>query len=210
MILKKEKISFYTHFIAALCAIIGTVFLFTKTTNHPNSTTISLIYGISASLVFIASSAYHARKKIENDVSVWRKLDHFAIFVMIAGTYTPICLVYLKGTMCYAILIAQWTLVAFGAIFKFAFLKSPRILSTLIYLAMGWMAIIAFKGLLSNMPTSQLLFVLGGGIAYSIGAVLYALKKPVLVQNFFGFHEIFHILIIVGAALHYTMVFRSL
>ena len=201
---KSETVSFATHFAAAVLSFVGTVFLlvYSKT---PELKAVSLIYGFAITFLFTSSSVYHATKKTENSVSIFRKLDHFAIFVMIAGSYTPICYMFLDGAWMVSILAVQWALVIAGGIIKFFVRGKSRILSTSIYLIMGWILIIPLKKLLSNVPSSQLLFLLGEGIAFTVGAVFYMVKKPVRV-----FHEIFHIFCIIGAAFHYTAVFLAI
>jgi hemolysin III len=208
--LQQEKVSFYTHFSAAILSAAGCALLIYITCCDPLKMFVSLIYGLSVTALFTASSVYHARKKSENDTTVWRKLDHSAIFMMIAGSYTPISYLYLPENWFIGIVSAQWALVALGIIFKFVFLKAPRVFSTSVYLAMGWMAVIPIGHLKSIMPLDQFVMLFAGGAAYSIGAVIYALKKPVLKEGVFGFHEIFHIMIIIGAAFHYVIIFRGM
>jgi len=209
MPLKSEQISFYTHFGALLVSIAGTVFLVLRFSGHRGLQLMSAIYGMALMFLFAASSLYHLKKRRENDRSIWRKIDHFAIFVMIAGSYTPLCYQYLDGAFFVALISVQWGLVALGAAFKFRFLHAPRIISTLIYLAMGWMALIPMKQFFLGMHRSVFTLMILEGVAYTGGAVLYALKKPVIKPGFFGFHEIFHICVIFGAAFHYFAVFFS-
>lgn len=200
---KTETVSFATHFGAALLSFAGTILLvlYSKT---PELKAVSLIYGFAVTFLFSTSAVYHATKKTENSVSVYRKLDHFAIFVMIAGSYTPICYMFLDGAWMISILAVQWSLVVAGGIIKFYVTGKSRILSTSIYLVMGWILLIPLKKLLSTIPSSQLLFLLGEGVAFTTGAIFYMIKRPARV-----FHEIFHVFCIIGAALHYTAVFLA-
>lgn len=209
MIKKEEQVSFYTHFIAGLISVAGTVVLLIKTAGNFNLSLIAFIYGLSITSLFGASAVYHAKKKEENDKSVWRKLDHTAIFIMIAGTYTPIAYLYLTDGWFIGIISAQWALVIFGLIFKFVFIKAPRILYTSIYLAMGWMAVIPLKNLAISMPYSQIVLLFSGGFAFTVGAVFYALKWPVFKKGIFGFHEVFHVMTLIGAGFHYAVVYRG-
>ncbi|MBP9023843.1 MAG: hemolysin III family protein [Spirochaetes bacterium] len=201
---KSETVSFATHFVAAIISFIGTIVL-VAFSNTPEIKTVSFIYGFTVTFLFTSSAVYHATKKTENSVSIFRKLDHFAIFVMIAGSYTPICYMFLDGAWMISILAVQWSLVIAGGIIKFFVTGKSRILSTSIYLIMGWILIIPLKKLLVTIPASQLFLLLGEGIAFSVGAVFYMIKKPVR-----GFHEIFHIFCIIGAAFHYTAVFLAI
>lgn len=210
MILKRELVSSYSHLAAAVISVMGTINLVQLTAHSPILCFVSAVFGSSITFQFLASFLYHAKKRSDDENSFWRKLDHTAIFFTIAGTYTSVSYLYLSTYWFIAIVSAQWALVIFGIFFKFFYLHSSRMVYTLIYLAMGWMAIIPIKPLYETMPLSQFLLVLGGGVAYSIGAIFYALKRPVIKKDFFGFHEIFHILIIVGAALHYILIYRGM
>lgn len=203
---ENEKISAYTHGGAIPVMAIGTAILAYMSRGNFNLQVVSLIYGLSAVLLFTASFLYHARKKGENDTSIWRKLDHSAIFLLIAGTYTPMCYLYLEGWMRWGILIAQWSLVFSGIIFKLFFINAPRIIGTMIYLIMGWIVVIPISRLVSVMPVDVLFLLSAGGLSYTAGAIIYALKKPDPLPGRFGFHEIFHIFIIAGALFHLVMV----
>ncbi|MDK2821520.1 MAG: hemolysin [Clostridia bacterium] len=170
---------------------------------------ISTVYGGSVIFLFLASSLYHAFKKEENEISNWRKLDHVAIFFMIAGTYTPICYVYLTGYWKWSIIILQWTLVFGGIFFKFFYLNAPRYLYTVIYLLMGWVGIVPIKQLLMTMSNNEVLFLFLGGLSFTIGAIFYVIKKPRLKPGF-GFHEIFHFFILLGGFFHYLLVYTAI
>ena len=209
MIARKEAISFITHAAAALAAAGGAIALVVISAGNPHLQLVSAVYGISVSGLFTASSLYHAHKKTENDRTVWRKLDHIAIFFMIAGTYTAISYAYLPSVWFYVIVSSQWAIVVFGIFFKFWWIHAPRVIYTLIYLAMGWMAVIPIRHLYQSMPVSQFMLLFLGGVAFSIGAILYALKRPVIAPGFFGFHEIFHVMIVIGGLLHFILVYRA-
>ena len=203
---ESEKISAYTHGGTVPVMVIGTVILLIISAGNPAAQIVSLIYGLSGIFLFSASYLYHSQKVVENDETFWRKLDHSAIFFLIAGTYTPMCFLYLEGKMKWGILIAQWSLVLFGTVFKLFFINAPRVIGTLIYLLMGWIIVIPISTLIHTMPHTALILLASGGISYTVGAIIYALKKPNPVPDFFGFHEIFHIFIIGGAMLHLMMV----
>jgi len=138
-----------------------------------------------------------------------RKLDHFAIFVMIAGTYTPISFIYLTGNLRWIIIIVQWSLVLAGFFFKFFYLNVPRYLYTIIYLIMGWIGIVTIKEFIIAMPKNSVIFLFAGGISYTIGAIFYIMKKPIKRLGF-GFHEIFHLFILLGAFFHYLLVYTAI
>jgi len=204
MIQPKEPISFYTHVAGVFFSIAGSAYLLIKSCgDRPRFLTL-LIYCISVILLFTASSLYHAFKSGENDNTIFRKLDHLAIFFMIAGTYTPPTYAYLTGIWLIGILTAQWTLVLFGIFFKFFYLSAPRFLSTAIYMLMGWLAIIPIHKFFIAMPHVMFTLFIAGGLAFSAGAVIYATKKPDPFPGTFGFHEIFHLFILAGAAMQFA------
>jgi hemolysin III len=204
---KSERISCYTHLIGAVASLIGLIVLLCVTAGRWDYFAVSLIYGLGAVCLFMASAMYHAQKQEENAVNIWRKLDHVAIFFMIAGTYTPICYIYLDGAWFWSIMGVQWACVIAGFFFKVFYLRAPRIISPILYLIMGWIAIIPINIFWDQMSTLSFFLLFGGGVAYSIGAILYAIKKPNPVPGVFGFHEIFHIFILLGALLHYFMIY---
>ena len=201
-----EKFAAYSHGATVPIIAIGTIVLFVISTGDISSQIVFLIYGASGIFLFSASFFYHSRKQLENGCSLWRKLDHTAIFVLIAGTYTPICYLYLEGNMKWGILIAQRALVVGGTLFKFLFINAPRVIGTLIYLVMGWIVLIPIVTLVDTMPRVGLVLLGAGGLLYTIGAVIYALKRPNPWPGFFGFHEIFHLFISGGAILHLAMI----
>ncbi|MGD0854683.1 MAG: hemolysin III family protein [Dehalococcoidia bacterium] len=207
---KSDLFNFYSHLTGAIASLAGYIVLLCLSCGDVTKIILSSIYSVCAIFIFICSSIYHGQKEEQDDTNPWRKLDHIAIFFMIAGTYTPICWVYMDVYWRWSIIGAQWLLVILGLVFKLIFIKSPRWLTILIYLLMGWMALIPLGQLLANMPISSLWLLLAGGVAYSVGAVIYALKKPNPVPGVFGFHEIFHSLIIIGAVLHYFMIYAAI
>jgi hemolysin III len=202
-----EKVSAYTHLAGAVLALVGLVVLLAVTWGRWDYFILSLVYGLGALCLFLASGIYHAQKQEENAVNIWRKLDHIAIFIMIAGTYTPMCYAYLSGAWFWSIIGVQWGCVLAGIFFKFFYMRAPRVISPILYLLMGWMAVIPMNILWHNMSGLSFSLLIGGGVAYSIGAIIYALKKPNPVRGVFGFHEIFHVFILLGAVLHYFMVY---
>jgi len=203
---REESVNALTHLAGALLAPFGAALLILRSGRTAGEVVSLIVYGLSVTLLFSASALYHYNKKKENEKSLWRTLDHISIFFMIAGTYTPFCVLVLKGTWGIVILSVQWGLVALGLVLKLIWLRSPRWLTTGIYLAMGWVALGALKPLYDRSSLTMLLLMLGGGVTYSAGAVIYALKKPNPVPGFFGFHEIFHVFILAATALLYGAV----
>jgi hemolysin III len=159
--------------------------------------------------MLLSSALYHAFKREENQASFLRKMDHFAIFCMIAGTVTLMSYIYLEGYLKWGIIIAQWALVFAGFFLKVFYIRAPRVFTTVVYLLMSWMVIIPIKQLITVMPTTSIILLFLGGLAYSTGAVIYMLKKPNPMPNFFGFHEIFHLFVLLGVFLHLPVVYLA-
>jgi hemolysin III len=206
---KQDRFSACSHLGGAVIVLAGVLVLVYQARDCPSLIIVSVIYGLSAVFMLLSSAFYHAFKTGENQASFLRKMDHFAIFCMIASTYTPLCYIYLEGNLKWGLIIAQWALVIAGLFLKVFYIRAPRIFTTIIYLLMGWMAIIPIIQLFSAMPLASLILLFTGGVAYSTGAVFYMLKKPNPVPGFFGFHEIFHLLVLTGVFLHLPVVFLA-
>jgi hemolysin III len=135
-----------------------------------------------------------------------RRLDHSMIFVLIAGTYTPFALLALHGTIATAILIVVWSGALAGVILQLVWVDAPRALSAIVYLAMGWVALVAYPQMVDKVGITGTALVTAGGLLYSVGAIIYATKRPDPAPKVFGYHEVFHALVILAAALHYSVV----
>lgn len=203
----REKFNFYSHLAGVLLSVAGLIFIFRVASASVPAIITALIYGLSIIFLFSASSLYHAFKKEENEVSFWRKMDRLAIFFMIAGTYTPVCYFYLEGTWRWTMIGLQWGLVGFGVFSQLFFPRAPRILYVVIYFTMGWLAIFPMRQIVSNMSLNQVILMFAGGIAFTAGGLIYAIKRPRLLPGVFSFHELFHIAVLVGGALHYAMIY---
>ncbi len=204
----QEAFNFYSHLAGVLAAIIGTVYLARVASHSASMMVTAMVYGMSIVFLFSASSLYHAFKKEENEISFWRKMDRLAIFFMIAGTYTPVSYFCMDGNWRWAMIAVQWGLVVFGVISQLFFPRAPRTLYAFIYITMGWAALFPMKQVLANMSVSQEVLLFAGGVAFTIGGLIYAVKKPRLIPGVFGFHELFHIMVLIGGALHYAMIYR--
>ncbi|MCL2679809.1 MAG: hemolysin III family protein [Dehalococcoidia bacterium] len=200
---RSESVSFYTHIIGAFAAVIGMIVLIARAGGDAGLIIVSLIYGLAMCGMFSFSTLYHATKRAENTAGVWRKLDHIAIFFMIAGSYTPLCYIYLSGAWRWSILSVSWAFVIAGLLLKIFFIRAPRWASTVLYLMMGWLAVVPLRELWIAMPRSSFFLLLGGGLVYSLGALIYIIKRPDPRPGVFGFHEIFHVLILTAAVMHY-------
>jgi hemolysin III len=204
----QESFNFYSHLAGVIAAVVGTVFLALVANYSTSALITALIYGSSVVFLFSASSFYHAFKKEENELSFWRRMDRLAIFCMIAGTYTPICYLYLEGPWRWSMMAIQWGLVGFGLVSQLFFPRAPRVLYALVYLTMGWIAIIPMKQMLAHMNSLQTVLLFAGGLFFTLGGLIYATKKPRLVPGIFSFHELFHIMILIGGVLHYAMIYN--
>ena len=159
-------------------------------------------------LMYTSSSLYHLLPLREDALRLFRKIDHIMIFLFIAGTYTPICLVGLRGPWGWTLFGIVWGLALVGIFLKVFWLHAPRFLSTAIYVLLGWMAMIAFYPLTQVLSGSAMSWLLAGGISYSVGAVIYAVKKPDPFPGLFGFHEIWHLCVMGGSFCHFWLILR--
>ncbi len=205
--LKEEYFSAYSHTVAFFAAIIGVIFLLQKTTASSENLGVIIIYCIFVCFLFAASALYHTFKKEDKEQSFWRKMDHVAIFYMIAGTYTPLVYIYLETPWKWIIIGLQWVFALIGTILKVITVKLPSWTDAIIYLIMGWMIIIQIGQLLIVLPLSSFIVLFIGGMAYTIGAVFFALNKQKPFPGVFVFHDIFHVFIILGAACHYFIIY---
>jgi hemolysin III len=156
--------------------------------------------------MFSSSAAYHLADARPCTMLLLRKLDHTAIYALIAGTYTPICLHFFSGFWAWGVLAIVWTLALAGIVLKLFVIKTPRGLTAGIYLVMGWLSILAIRQMLLFMPKGALLWLLLGGLFFTVGAVVYISKKPDFFPGVFGFHEIWHILVTLGCLSHFILI----
>jgi len=196
--------------LGAVLFAFGLILLLAITWGRWLLVTAAVVYSLAAVSLFVSSSFYHAFKKRDDQINIWRRLDHIAIFLMIAGSYTPVVLVYLDGAWRFSMIILPWFFAVAGVLVKVFYLKAPRILSVGLYLVMGWLAVIPMIRLWQTMPLTGFVLMVCGGLAYSLGALVYLLKKPDPRPGRFGFHDIFHLFVLLGAGLHYVMVFMAL
>lgn len=166
----------------------------------------ALIYALAVSALLGTSACYH-RITWRPPVRRWmRRLDHSMIFVLIAGTYTPVALLALHGTLATVVLVVVWSGALAGVVLKLAWIDAPRWLAAAVYVALGWVAVAAFGQLPHAIGALGLAGLLGGGLLYTVGAVVYARRRPDPVPAVFGYHEVFHTLVVAAAALHYAVI----
>ena len=209
MIKTQEAFNFYSHLAGMIAAVIGTIFLVHTASDSASMLVTALVYGCSIIFLFSASSLYHAFKQRENELSFWRKMDRLAIFCMIAGSYTPICYFFLDDVWRLPMISIQWGLVVFGACSQIFFPRAPRMLYASIFLIMGWLLVFPMSQILDAMTDNQVTLLFSGGAAFTIGALFYAIKKPLLLPGIFSFHELFHIMVLIGGACHYALIYSA-
>ena len=159
-------------------------------------------------LLYTASTLYHSVNTTVRGRVNLRRLDHTSIYFLIAGTYTPICVTALRGPWGWSLLGIIWALAVAGVFMSFCWINCPRSLTAGIYIAMGWLAIVAVWPLWKSVGAAGLFWLLLGGVLYTVGGVLYALKWPGRNNPRFGCHEIFHLFILLGSMAHYLMMYR--
>ena len=205
----KDPVSALTHFGGALMSVAGLVFLIIKATGYSIWHVVSLTtFGVSLILLYTASTVYHAVITSKRWEKLLRKIDHMMIFVLMAGSYAPICLLALRGPLGWSLFGSIWGLTIAGLVMKAVWLSAPRWLSTIIYAVMGWLICIAIVPFSQAVSSAGVGLLFGGGLFYSSGAVIYGLKWPNL--KGFGFHELFHVLVLGGSICHYIMMYRYL
>ena len=203
----QEAFNVYSHLAGVVAAVVGTAFLALVASYSISALIIALIYGSSVIFLFLASSLYHAFKKGENELSFWRRMDRLAIFCMIAGTSTPVCYMYLDGPWRWSMIAIQWGLVGFGLVSQLFFPRAPRVLYFIIYFIMGCLSLIPIKQMLPSMTIVPGILLFTGGAFFTLGGLIYAIKKPKLVPGIFSFHELFHVMVLIGSGLHYAMIY---
>lgn len=207
----KDPGSAVTHFIGMMMAVFAAFPIILKATTTGDTVhVVSItIFAVSMVLLYAASTSYHYFNFSEKTNTLLKKIDHMMIFVLIAGTYTPICLLVLpqpSGTMLLALV---WGIAIIGIIIKAFFVFCPKWVSSVLYIAMGWTCVLVFTQLINSLPRNAFLLLLIGGIIYTIGGIIYALKLPIFnsLHKNFGSHEIFHLFVMGGSLCHFIMMF---
>ena len=210
----KDPGSAITHFIGMLMAIFAAVPLLIKAASEPGRIyIISLaIYAASLILLYAASTTYHTFDISEKVNTVLKKIDHMMISVLIAGSYTPVCLIVLRGRTGLILLTIVWSIAIAGILIKAFWVYCPKWVSSVLYIGMGWTCVLAFTQILNNMSPAAFGWLLAGGIIYTVGGVIYALKLPVFDNRHknFGSHEIFHLFVMGGSACHFVVMYAFL
>ena len=187
---------------------LGASFLLVTKSSNPTTFIASLIYSIGLLLLFGISAVYHRPHWEPKPRAFMKRLDHSAIFILIASTFTPICLLALSKKDGHQLLIVIWIAAFAGIIQSIFWVKAPKIFTALFYVTMGWFALPYLNDLKVSLGNQKLALIFAGGVVYTIGAVFYALRKPILWPRVFGYHELFHLFTIFGAALHFIVIYQ--
>ena len=202
----REPVNSLTHWAGAILALIGLIALLIVGWSTPAKIISLMIYGLSLIAMFSASATYHMVRAKDKVLLILRKLDHSAIYLLIAGTYTPFCVNAFDGFWKWGMLSIIWTLAVVGIIIKVFYIKAPRWLNAGIYVVMGWLCVGASGQMLSTLPTWVFGWLLAGGVIYTLGAVVYSTKLFNFKPGVFGFHEVWHIFVLLAAAAHFVAV----
>ena len=210
----KEPGSAITHFIGMLMAIFAAVPLMIKAAHEPSRIyVISLaVYSASMILLYAASTTYHTFDISAKINTILKKWDHMMISVLIAGSYTPICLLVLKGKTGLILLAIVWSFAIIGILIKAFWVYCPKWVSSILYIGMGWTCVLAFTQILNSMSRTSFIWLLIGGIIYTVGGIIYALKLPIFNSKHknFGSHEIFHLFVMGGSMCHFVVMYALL
>lgn len=207
----REPGSAITHFIAMMMAVFASVPLLVKAgldSGTRNFFAMAVFMG-SMILLYAASATYHSVDLSGRELKIFKRIDHMMIFVLIAGSYTPVCLIILGGKLGYSLLALVWGIALIGMLIKAFWVTCPKWFSSVIYIAMGWVVVFAFGPLVHSLTTPAFLWLLAGGIIYTIGGIIYALKLPLFnsLHKTFGSHEIFHLFVMGGSVCHFIFMY---
>lgn len=203
----REPVNSLTHWAGAILALIGLIALLIVGWGKPAKIISLIIYGLSLIFLFSASAIYHMVQVKDRVLQIFRKIDHSAIFVLIAGTYTPFCVNAFSGFWKWGLLSIIWSLALIGIVVKVFYIGAPRWLNTSIYLIMGWLCLAAIGQMLVVLPVWVISWLIAGGVIYTLGAIVYVTKIFNFFPGKFGFHEIWHIFVMLAAAAQFIAVF---
>jgi hemolysin III len=203
----KLPVSPWPHAVAFVLATIGLVYLIARFAQSGSTLAVMTVYGSGLVILFGASALYHALGgRLAAYTPVLRRIDHASIYVMMAASYTPVLFFGLDGAWRTTTFVAVWILTAAGVIISTAVSHAPRVLSTALYIAFGWAALIPANKLIERLPHPATALIIAGGVLYTVGAIVYATKSMNLWPGRFGFHEVFHCLVVIGAALQFVAI----
>lgn len=202
----REPVNGLTHLGGAIAALFGQIALLVVASSSVAKVASVIVYGVSLIALFSASATYHLVNAGPKVTKILRKLDHSAIYLLIAGTYTPICINAFTGFYRWGLLAIVWSIALVGILVNIFYINKPRWLSATVYVLMGWLCVSAAGQMLTALSPMALTWLIVGGVIYTLGAVVYATKLFDFVPGKFGFHEVWHIFVLAGAAAHFVAV----
>ncbi len=206
----REPANGLTHLAGFILSIVGLIALVVASIRYGTAWHVIAfsIFGTSMILLYAASTLHHSLQLSERGSLLFERIDHIMIFMLIAGTYTPFCLIPLRGAWGWSLLVAIWGLALAGTLFKIFWMEAPRWLSTAIYLLMGWIVIVAIYPLALSIPVGAMTWLVLGGLMYSLGAVIYGAQWPDPFPQVFGYHGIWHLFVLTGSFCHFWAIFN--
>lgn len=202
----REPVNSLTHWVGAILAVIGLIALLVVGWSTPAKLISLVVYGVSLVFLFSASATYHMVQVKDKALEIFRKIDHSAIYVLIAGTYTPFCVNALTGFWKWGMLTVIWSLAVIGIVVKIFYIRAPRWLNAGIYIVMGWLVLAVIGQIVANLSPWVLTWLIVGGVTYTLGAVVYMTKMFNFKPGVFGFHEVWHIFVLLAALFHFIAV----
>lgn len=202
----RDPFSAISHYFGAALALPAVLLLVTWGASTPARVAALLVYGASLFGLFTASAVYHTPVTAPKTIAILRKIDHSAIYLLIAGTYTPFCAIAFSGFWQWGLLAIIWLLALVGIVVKIFIINAPRWVTAGVYVVMGWLAVFAGPQLFTHLSPTTITWMLAGGILYTLGAVVYITKKGDFFPGRFGFHEVWHIFVLLAAAAHFVAV----
>lgn len=207
----REPGSAITHFIGMVLALVASIPLLIRASGNQNHTVLVAmsIFILSMICLYGASTLYHSVNVSGDVLKIFRKIDHMMIFVLIAGSYTPVCMLVIGGNLGYTMLAIVWSIAIGGMLVKACWITCPKWFSSVIYIAMGWTCVFVFGRLFHTLSTAGFLWLLAGGITYTIGGIIYAMKLPIFNSKHacFGSHEVFHLFVMGGSLCHFIFMY---
>ena len=203
-----ERFNTAAHLAAALFAVVGTGLLVAQASVQGNPWKIVAlsVYGLSLITLFTASALHHGIDRGPRVNEILRTIDYDSVFFLIAGTATPLVLVLFRNTYGWTVLGGVWTIAVLGIVLRSVWTRVPKYITNTIYIALGWSAVL-LAGVASTVPWAAVVLMAAGGVAYTVGFVIYVVEKPNPRPGFFGFHELWHVLVVVAALLHYLLIY---
>jgi hemolysin III len=206
----RQPVSGLTHLAGAISAIVGQVVLLTNSGSSVRDKLSLVVYSASLFLLFSASSIYHLISSTPRVTQVLRKLDHAAIYLLIAGSYTPFCVIAFHGFWRWGLLAIIWSLAVVGIGVKIWWIQAPRWLTAGVYVVLGWLVVLAYREILASLTPVTIGWLVAGGILYTVGALVYVTQRMDFKPGVFGFHEVWHIFVLLAAGAHFVAVYSLL